>query len=99
MRKDKRMTLDEHIEIADDLAIAFHHLEKAFNKCDEHYPKSNKLMETFFRIHPGNIRSPFSRLKNQLDDEYHKLITDEEFSTHGHIYYNYEERYKRLITS
>ena len=96
MRKDKQLTLNEHKEVADDLAIAFHHLTKAFNKCQEHYPKSHSLIETFFRVHPGNMNSTFCTLKSQLDDEYHKLITDTEFQENGHIYYNLEERYKKL---
>ncbi|MEY8213044.1 MAG: hypothetical protein RPR97_01035 [Colwellia sp.] len=95
MRKDKKLALDEHMEIADDLAIAFHHLKKAYDTCQEHYPKSNKLMDTFFRVHPGNMKSTFCSLKSQLDDEYHKLITDAEFDEHGHIYYNLDKRYEK----
>jgi hypothetical protein len=95
MKKDKKMSLGEHIEVADDLAIAFHHLKKAYDKCQEHYPKSNKLMTTFFRVNPGNLKSSFCTLKSQLDHEYHNLITDEEFNDHGHIYYNLDERYKK----
>ncbi|MDU9051084.1 MAG: hypothetical protein Q3M30_19760 [Candidatus Electrothrix sp. Rat3] len=95
-RKDKKLTLDEHMEVADDLAIAFHHLKKAFDKCEEHYPISSKLMNFFYQLHPGNVKSKFCNLKDQLDEEYHKLITEEEFKVHGHIYYKLNERYKKI---
>lgn len=53
-------------------------------------------METFYRVHPGNMRGAFCRLKSQLDDEYHKLVTDAEFKEYGHIYYNLDSRYEKL---
>lgn len=95
MKKDKRMTLEEHMETADDLAIAAHHLNKAFFKCQEHYPKSSKLMRLLYRILPSAPNGIFAQTKSELDSEYHKVITDREFGKYGHIYYNLDERYKR----
>ena len=40
-----------------------------------------------------------SGVQSELDNEYHKLISDEEFKEYGHIYYNLEERYENIKKS
>ena len=96
MKKDKKLSLDEHLEVADDLSIAFYHLCKALDKCQNHYPKSHRLMKTFMRVHPVNMKSSLCSLKIQLDEEYRKTISDTEFDEIGDIYYSLEDRYKKL---
>jgi hypothetical protein len=96
MRKDKTMSLEEHLENANDLAIATHYLSKVFFRCQKHYPKSGKLMKLLYGILPNTPDGVFNKVKSDLDDEYHKLITDTEFDQYGHVYYNLEERYKKL---
>ena len=98
MRKDKKMTLEEHMGTADDLAIATHHLSKIFFRCQEHYPKSCRLMKYLYKIMPGNISGIFTQVKSELDNEYHSIITEEQFKEYGHIYYNLEERYKKTLS-
>lgn len=101
MRKDKSMSLEEHIETANDLAIATHYLRKIFDKCQEHYPKSGPLMKLLYKVCPGVLSGIFTKIQSELDSEYHKLINDKEFEEHGHIYYNLDKRYEKLkdITS
>ena len=96
MRKDKEMSIEEHLENANDLAIATHYLSRVFFRCQEHYPKSSKLMKLLYRVLPNTLDGVFTKIKDELDEEYHKLINDKEFDQHGHIYYNLDERYKKL---
>lgn len=95
MRKSKQMPLAEHIKTADDLAIATHHLTKIFFRCQEYYPISSRLMKLLQRVLPG-AGGVFIQIKSELDTEYHKLITDDEFKKYSHIYYNLEERYNAM---
>ncbi len=96
MKKDKKMTLEEHMETADDLAIATHHLTKIFFKCQEHYPNTYRLMKLLYKVLPDTLNGIFTQIKSELDSEYHKIINDEQFKQYGHIYYNLEERYKKI---
>jgi hypothetical protein len=85
MRKNKTMTLDEHIETANDLAIATHHLRKSFFRCQKHYNKTSKLMKLLYKVCPGVLEGIFT-----------KIINEKEFNIHGHIYYNLDDRYKQI---
>lgn len=96
MKKEKKMPLQEHIDNANDLAIATHHLSKIFFRCEKHYPKTGVLMKNLYRILPSNINSLFTKIKSELDDEYHNIATEDDFKEYGHIYYNLEERYKEI---
>jgi hypothetical protein len=96
MRKDKTMSLEEHLENANDLAIATHYLSKVFFRCQKHYPKSGRLMTLLDKMLSNTPDGVFTKINSELDDEYHKLITDKEFDQYGHIYYNLDERYKKL---
>jgi hypothetical protein len=91
------MTLKDHLETADDLAIAAHHLTRAFFRCQRHYCKTGRLMRLFWKLLPNTLTGTFSRLKCELDSDYHRLITDEQFKEHGHIYYSLEARYQTLM--
>lgn len=99
MKKDKIMSLDEHIETANDLAIALHHLSKVFFRCQNHYNKSSRLMKLLYKVCPGLLNGVFVQIQSELDNEYHRFINDEEFKKYGHIYYNLQERYKKIKTS
>ena len=63
---------------------------------NNHYSKSHPVMKQFYRILPWLMNGAWSKLKSKLDTDYHRLITDDEFKTHRHIYYNLEERYKKM---
>ncbi len=96
MKKSKEMPLEEHLETANDLAIATHHLNKIFFRCQEHYYNSSNLMKHLRKICPGMVSGVFSNILDELDSEFHKAITEEEFKEYGHIYYNLEKRYKKI---
>lgn len=99
MRKDKTMTLNEHLQNAKDLAIAAHHLRALWKRCEEHYPKSHSLMKVLDKFHPSLMSGWFIQLKSDLDREYHNVITDEQFKEFGHIYYNLKTRYAKCQTT
>ncbi len=96
MRKDKELTLDEHLENANDLAIATHHLRKIIERTQKHYPLSSPLIKALYKISPGDLGGIFCKVQSLLDDEYHKSISNEVFDEHRHVYYNLEERYKKI---
>jgi hypothetical protein len=85
---NRKLTLDEHKMNADDLAIAFHHLLKVFDRCNENYPKSGKLMKSLSKVDPASINGRFT-----------EIISDDEFNELGHIYYNLGERYENMKES
>lgn len=90
------MTLEEHLENVDDLAIALHHLNKVYDRCQSHYPKSHRLMKLLNKLMPGVVGSMFSRIRGELDNEYNKSVNDEQFRQHGFIYDNLHERYVQI---
>lgn len=94
--KDKRMSTEEHLQTADDLAIALHHLGLVFHRCQEHFPKTSRLMRLLQKVAPGFLNGIFTQIKSELDSDYHRTITDEEFKRLGHIYYNLEARFKSI---
>jgi hypothetical protein len=94
MIKSTKMSLDEHKMNADDLAIAFHHLSKILDRCNEYHPQSSKLMKLLSKVCPVSSK-PFSDIRCLLDAEFHSIINDDEFRELGHIYYNLQERYKQ----
>lgn len=99
MRKDNRMSLDEHLETADDLAIVAHHLSSIFRRCQEHYGTSSKLIKRLAKICPGHITensNSFSLLRSELDKEFNKTVDDEDFIVNKQIYSSLEARYKKI---
>lgn len=94
--KDKKFTLEEHLENANDLAIAMHHLGKVFQRCQSKYYKTNKLYKTLFKVAPSNINGVFPKVQSELDEEFHKIIDEKLFKEHGNIYYGYEKRYQKI---
>lgn len=90
----ERMNLQKHLENAQDLAIAGHHLTKIFNRCQEHFNKSGSLMRLLYKICPGNWNGIFTKIRSELDHEYHMVATNEDFKKHGHVYYDLAKRYE-----
>ena len=102
MKKKNQLTLEEHMQIADDLAIIDFLMRKIDSKCLSTYNKTSKLYKSIRKWsgHAGLI----SELKNQLDNEFHRLIDDETWHKlnedgHGHIYYNLQRRLSHIPTS
>ncbi len=96
MKKIKMMSLDEHLETANDLAMAMHHLNRLCFRCQEYFPKTSRLMRLLYKVWPGTSGSLFISIQNELDKDYHARIQEEEFRKHGHVYYNLEDRYGLL---
>jgi len=94
MRKDKRMSLEEHYVCADDMAIASHHLDKLYNRCQKHYPKSCRLMQLLWKVLPGLLSGVFVQIKSELDNEYFAAGHGEKDGSF--IYYDLEKRYEKL---
>ena len=92
MKRDKKISLKEHLKMANHLMIASFHIEKIYEKFSKHYPKTSPLIKTILKAHPYMLGGIFGRLKNELDTEYHKVISDEEFKKYGHIYYNIKKK-------
>ena len=95
-RKSKCMPLEDHLKTADDLRIAQKHLSDAFFRTQKYYPNSSKLMKWFYKLLPGTTSGTWTELNSLLDDEYHRLINDEQFKEMGHIYY-LSDRYAQAI--
>ena len=85
-RKYSKLTLSDHIEIARKLRLAIANLEDIRLKCGANYPKNHKINNLLRRILYSYMT--MDRLKYLLDDEYHNLISNEEFEKYGHIYYD-----------
>lgn len=96
MKKKSGLTLEEHLEIAKELSIVSHHLGKLFHKLQDHYRITSRLMKIFRKITPGNLNGLFIQIQSELDNDWHKLINDDEFKKYGHIYYNLENKYSQV---
>jgi hypothetical protein len=93
---DKILTLDEHLETADDLAIAAHHISRVMKRCQKHFPKGDAIMKQLERIDPWLGSSGFGQLRDKLDNNYHAMQPTEVRDDHGEIYFNLEERFNKL---
>ena len=91
--KKNQFSIEEHIANADDLAIAKHHLNKIFKRCNANFPSTHKLNQILYKILQGSTNSNFSYLQSELDSLYHEIATNEDFKKHGHVYYNLGDRY------
>jgi len=84
--KRKKLTLAQHLKIARDLRTAAKLIEGTYYSLQEYFPKSSRLMTSFWKLVP-TLDGPWTRVKSELDIQYHQTITDDEFKEHGHIYY------------
>ena len=92
----ENMNLEQHLENADDLAVAMHHINRIFSRCGKHFYKTGRLMNLLYKMAPGNPLGLTAEVKSELDAQYHKVATDDDFKEHGHIYYDLEKRYEEL---
>lgn len=93
----KGMTLKEHLEVADNLAIAVHYLAKVCTKCYKHYPKSDRLIKLLWRLNPNTIDGLFTNLCNYIEEAYWKDTTEEERPKQPFIHYELDKRFKKLV--
>lgn len=97
--KPKTMSIGEHHIIANDLAIACHHIEKIYQKLMKKYPKSHRVNRLFRKIAPNYIDGIMIQIKGELDELWQndtKHLSASEFrAVGGFIHYHLEERYKK----
>jgi len=97
----KKLTIEEHLEVADSLAIVNQHISKIYYMIQKNYGKSHKLCKLLNRILPNNNSGLMIQIKGELDKEFLKEtkdLTNEEFhEKYGFIHYNYNERYKDAL--
>lgn len=91
--QEKLVNIEEHLQTADDLAIACHHLNRIFNRCLEKNDESTRIMQLLL------LGETIIQIKSELDSQYHSLVTESQFDELGHIYYNLDERYNSLDIS
>ena len=69
MKKTKQLTIEEHKECMDKLALAQHLIGDVFNICQKRYYKSSALMRAFRRFTPYSSNNVFIRILARLNDE------------------------------
>lgn len=78
-------TFEDHLELAKHVRIARKHLWEAMMLSSRMLGKSSppaKRLWTLLR--PGG---KFDLIRHELDNLFHKASTYEQFSTHGHVYF------------
>jgi len=91
MKKDKRISLEEHLETANNMAFVVHHMNLIFGIIEKHYPMSHKLF-----VEVQKLRGRLSELRSLLDNEYHSVIDDETWEKYRNIYHQLGARYFEL---
>jgi hypothetical protein len=81
-KKLPRMTLDEHLQHAKVVTEIRSNLLELSSTCGSKFGWSHKTHKDAVRV----LRV-LDTLRSSLDDEYHSIITYEDFYKYGHIYY------------
>tara|TARA_R110000764_G_scaffold205984_1_gene291294 strand:+ start:315 stop:566 length:252 start_codon:yes stop_codon:yes gene_type:complete len=76
------LTLSQHQETAQELKEAIRLLRLVFIRGNA-FPKSHKSNRILIKI----LHNDLPAIRTILDDEYHKIISDDEFKELGNIYY------------
>ena len=90
---EKKLTLIEHLETADDLALIHSTVIKIYNRSKKQYPKSHPLSKGLTKF----IGTHFLMLKSRFDNEFHKSMDDKtweklEKNEWGDIYFDLQYR-------
>lgn len=94
MCKRIKMTLDEHHQMADKLALLYHQIYDIHDDLKKHYGKTSKVRKAYDKLLPLRPNGIFSMVFGELENDFNDVITDEEYE--GNIYSNFEERYEKL---
>lgn len=95
-----KLTLEQHYELADQMAIARHFIEDLFfNDLQPRIKKSSSLYKAAKKITPGFDNTAFGIVQTTLDDDINLIkLTDAEFKAQGgFIYYDLDNRYQALL--
>jgi len=91
----RRMTIEDHENIADRIAIICHYIEEVNDKLQSHCYKTSPLMKAFNKILPLRINGVFPPIFGELENLYNDVVTDEEYTRN--IYGNFEDRYQKIM--
>lgn len=92
--KKTPMSLEDHIELADELAILSNQIEKIFTKLQNHYPPESEVIEVYKQLLPLQINGVLANAFAALENDYNDVITDDQYE--GPLYANMEDRYDAL---
>lgn len=73
------LRLDEHLMVAEHIRIAREHLYAAALICNGRFRQTTTVL--LYRL------AQMEALRSKLDEEYHGVVSYEQFKAHGHIYY------------
>jgi len=91
-----KLTLDQHLVIAYNLAIAAHHLDTAYELCLLGYTDKSRLIKKLGNLLHNKAGGSFLSAKSILDDDFLQGINNKDFRKYGYIYHNLESLYKLL---
>ena len=81
-------TLEDHIEFSQNFLKMESELKQILEPMMKKYRLNDKIYKLFEKINPSTPNSIWMELKSELDNDYHSIITDDDFLKHKHIYYN-----------
>jgi hypothetical protein len=94
--KNKKLTLQEHIECANKLAVAQDLTEDVYKLCQSHFCKTSPLMKSFEKLAPYNINGAFAKLSTKLDNELELSVSRDDILKNEPFYFRIEERSSEL---
>lgn len=77
-----RLSLEEHIANAEDIKNAVDLIRKVWGRSNA-FPKSSRVQKCLYAVLDKKIPA----IKSELDNDYHALISEDDFKELGHIYY------------
>lgn len=83
----KTRTLNDHLLFAENLKKIEQELNDLISIMLIKFPSNHKVYRLLQKIQPTNIAGIWNELKSELDNDYHSIISDEDFLKHSHIYY------------
>lgn len=82
----KKLTLDEHLNNAVAVRMIYTGLHDLYMECAKKFGVTHKITRNI-----AAAKNKFDGARSKLDNEYHRICNDENFSKYGHIYYgNYK---------
>jgi hypothetical protein len=79
----KKMTVEEHVKLAEFIRNTFNELQKTHIDVSYRYGKTSKITKKL-----GTVLDKLNGAKSELDNAYHAIATNEDFDKYGHVYYS-----------
>lgn len=90
------LTVENHLELSKKLSVIVHDLREVIDIIHSHCNTTSKLYKLSCKIDPHNIRSLFADFKSCLDDDWCRVMTEEDKNKYGFIYYTLDKIYEEL---